>query len=171
MRDILERIADSSSDEEPCELICRLRDCAREIEALRAKQAPAVEAAAGEPVSAIVEHDGRGPGPRKVAVLIEQYDPRKPEFWRDGVVAEGYSFTLCYAAPQPASEQQAARVLEWAVSRWNAEVKHRPLHNVYRRTLDDTWRQVIRHCGGDPDTLIGPSHDALFAAKVDGHAD
>ncbi|PYE13389.1 restriction alleviation protein Lar [Paraburkholderia silvatlantica] len=55
-------------------------------------------------------------------------------------------------------------VLQWAVGRWNAEVKNRPIANVHRRALDDTWRQVIRHCGGDPDTLVGPSHSALLAA-------
>lgn len=54
-----------------------------------------------------------------------------------------------------------ANGLAWAVSRWNDEVKHRPLVNVHRRTLDDTWRQVIRYFGGDPDKLIGPSHDTL----------
>jgi hypothetical protein len=45
MKDILDRIADSNPNESSHELICRLRDCAREIEALRAaaKQAPVVE--------------------------------------------------------------------------------------------------------------------------------
>lgn len=52
--------------------------------------------------------------------------------------------------------------LQWAVERWNAEVKNRPLINEHRRTLDDTWRQVIRHFGGDPDVLVGPSHDDLL---------
>lgn len=60
-------------------------------------------------------------------------------------------------------------VLQWAIGRWNAEVKDRPLVNIHRRTLDDTWRQVIRHCGGDPDALVGPNHSALLAAKGDGH--
>ena len=53
--------------------------------------------------------------------------------------------------------------LAWAVSRWNAEVANRPLVNVHRRTLDDSWRQVIRYFGGDPVKLIGPSHDDLLA--------
>lgn len=52
--------------------------------------------------------------------------------------------------------------LEWAVGRWNAEVKNRPLKNIHRRTLDDTWRQVIRHFGGDPEALVGPPHDELI---------
>jgi hypothetical protein len=56
-----------------------------------------------------------------------------------------------------------ANSVAWAVSRWQAEVSQRPLVNVHRRTLDDTWRQVIRHFGGDPDKLIGPNHDTLLA--------
>jgi len=36
------------------------------------------------------------------------------------------------------------KLLSWVVSRWDAEVKHRPSQNVHRRTLDDTWRQVYR---------------------------
>jgi hypothetical protein len=51
--------------------------------------------------------------------------------------------------------------LEWAVERWNAEVKHRPLQNIHRRTLDDLWRQVIRKHGGDDTALCGPTHDEL----------
>lgn len=49
----------------------------------------------------------------------------------------------------------------WAVDRWNQEVKNRPLVNVHRRTLDDTWRQVIKHHGGNPNQLLGPTHDML----------
>ncbi|MCA1490145.1 hypothetical protein I6F11_04325 [Ensifer sp. NBAIM29] len=64
------------------------------------------------------------------------------------------------------SEQnlEGSPLLEWAVSRWNTEVKNRPLVNVHRRSLDDTWRQVIRWAGGDPVALVGPSHDELLAA-------
>jgi len=54
-------------------------------------------------------------------------------------------------------------LLEWAVGRWNAEVANRPLVNVHRRSLDDTWRQVIRHLGGDPVSLLGPNHSDLLA--------
>lgn len=56
-----------------------------------------------------------------------------------------------------------ADAVAWAVSRWRAEVEHRPLVNKNRRPLDDAWRQVIRHFGGDPDMLVGPSHDELCA--------
>lgn len=52
-------------------------------------------------------------------------------------------------------------VVRWAADRWRAEVQNRPLQNVHRRALDTTWRQVMRHFGGDPDVLVGPSHDEL----------
>jgi hypothetical protein len=54
-------------------------------------------------------------------------------------------------------------LLNWAVAKWQGEVENRPLGNVNRRTLDDTWRQVIRFAGGDPDLLVGPSHDDLLS--------
>lgn len=56
-------------------------------------------------------------------------------------------------------------LLEWAVGRWHSECLHRPLQNVHRRSLDDTWRQVIRRLGGDPDYLLGPDHSTLLAAS------
>jgi hypothetical protein len=58
-----------------------------------------------------------------------------------------------------------AAVREYAVSRWKAEVDLRPLENKHRRTLDDVWRQVISHTGGDPEALLGLSHDALAALR------
>ena len=71
------------------------------------------------------------------------------------------------ATPSPAEQPKPAvpdELLAWAVSRWESEVRHRPLVNKNRRSLDDTWRQVIRFAGGDPDALLGPAHDALLAA-------
>lgn len=56
-------------------------------------------------------------------------------------------------------------ILAWAVKRWKAEVANRPLQNIHRRTLDDTWRQVIRYCGGDDEALCGPRHDDLLDAQ------
>lgn len=53
--------------------------------------------------------------------------------------------------------------LQWAIDRWRAEVANRPLKNIHRRSLDDTWRQVIRHHGGDDEALVGPCHDDLLA--------
>lgn len=58
-----------------------------------------------------------------------------------------------------------AAVRDYAVERWKAEVDMRPLENKHRRTLDDVWRQVIAHTGGDPIALIGPCHDALAALR------
>lgn len=57
-------------------------------------------------------------------------------------------------------------LLAWAVGRWRAEVENRPLVNTHRRSLDDTWRQVIRYAGGDPDALIGHAHDVLLAESI-----
>lgn len=62
------------------------------------------------------------------------------------------------------SSRVEVEMVDWAVSRWVAEVKDRPLNNIHRRTLDDTWRQVIRQCGGDAEALLGPTHDAMLAA-------
>lgn len=71
--------------------------------------------------------------------------------------------------PQPAQDAKDAALLEWAARRWRAEVLHRPLVNVHRRTLDDTWRQVIRHAGGDDVVICGPRHDDLVVmAKESG---
>lgn len=61
--------------------------------------------------------------------------------------------------------QNLQQLCDWAVASWKLEVQDRPLINKNRRTLDDTWRQVIRFAGGDPDVLIGPAHDVLVAAN------
>ena len=64
----------------------------------------------------------------------------------------------------------ANKILDWAVGRWRAEVANRPLQNIHRRTLDDTWRQIIRHLGGDDAMLLGPRHDELLdLANNGGH--
>ncbi|MER8967687.1 hypothetical protein NKI25_18530 [Mesorhizobium sp. M0808] len=70
---------------------------------------------------------------------------------------------LSQAQAVPASMGAAGEIVVWAVGRWNAEVKDRPLVNVHRRSLDDSWRQVIRHFGGNAKELCGPAHDELVA--------
>ncbi|HCE5819534.1 hypothetical protein [Pseudomonas aeruginosa] len=72
--------------------------------------------------------------------------------------------TMLAAAPGNSAQHSVPELLEWAVGRWHAEVSLRPLINVHRRALDDTWRQVIRRLGGDTGLLCGPSHDELLAA-------
>ncbi len=47
----------------------------------------------------------------------------------------------------------------WVISRWDEEVANRPTENVYRRTLDNTWRQVYRHVT-DGEELPRPVHGA-----------
>lgn len=68
---------------------------------------------------------------------------------------------LCVATVH--GEPTGNDLLAWACGRWREEVQDRPLWNKNRRPLDDTWRQVVRYAGGNPDDLLGPSHDVLVA--------
>lgn len=52
-------------------------------------------------------------------------------------------------------------LIDWAADRWHAEVANRPMVNVHRRSLDDTWRQVLRHLGVNDRLRLGPTHDEL----------
>jgi len=42
----------------------------------------------------------------------------------------------------------AIQLARWVLGRWDAEVADRPLCNIHRRTLDETWRQIYRHLTG-----------------------
>ena len=66
--------------------------------------------------------------------------------------------------PAPAAQGFDAAAVDWAVEQWRSEVANRPLVNVHRAALDGTWRQVIRHFGGDDVALCGPDHYTLAAA-------
>lgn len=77
------------------------------------------------------------------------------------VILNAAAYALERRAAIDNADKARQGVLIFAVSRWNAEVKNRPLRNVHRRTLDDTWRQVIRFAGGDDVSLCGPVHDDL----------
>ena len=70
-------------------------------------------------------------------------------------------------APKEAALRAAQEggAVQWACERWRAEVANRPLVNTHRRALDATWRQVVRHFGGDDVALLGPCHDDLVAAQ------
>jgi hypothetical protein len=69
------------------------------------------------------------------------------------------NFTLAVYAQAEAVQP----LLAWAVERWQAEVMNRPIVNKNRRPLDDVWRQVVRYAGGNPDELLGPSHDEMHS--------
>lgn len=69
---------------------------------------------------------------------------------------------LLAAAPTPPAVEVRRDLLDWAVTSWHEQVAQRPLVNVYRRTLDSVWRQVITFAGGDAESLIGPRHDDLL---------
>lgn len=84
--------------------------------------------------------------------------------------ADVWGMNAAQPAAQRADAQAREHLLQWAVDRWTAEVEQRPLQNVHHRSLDDTWRQVIQHCGGDPDALVGPDHSALLARTQGGAA-
>lgn len=60
---------------------------------------------------------------------------------------------------------QEGGAVQWACERWRAEVANRPLVNTHRRALDTTWRQAVRHFGGDDVALLGPCHDDLVSAQ------
>jgi hypothetical protein len=115
--------------------------------------------ASQEPVAWLCE--GENPGvwnePKHVIFDIETVRHRlsQPEYW---------TITPLFAYPvEPITTKgEAENHLKWVVERWNAEVRYRPLSNIHRRTLDDTWRQVIRHFDGDPNKLVGPDHDTLL---------
>lgn len=64
-----------------------------------------------------------------------------------------------------------AREIAWAVQRWLAEVGNRPLQNIHRRTLDTTWRQVVKRFGGDDVALLGPPHDTLIEMRYEAARD
>lgn len=76
---------------------------------------------------------------------------------------DGWNAAQQAEAVPPSNLIDPGTVVSFAVDRWLAEVANRPLVNKNRRTLDDTWRQVIRRFGGDPDALLGPPHDELVA--------
>jgi hypothetical protein len=47
-----------------------------------------------------------------------------------------------------APQEAPAEIADWVLERWDAEVMNRPERNIYRRTLDCTWRQIYRHLTG-----------------------
>jgi hypothetical protein len=49
-----------------------------------------------------------------------------------------------------AVQDPTAHLAAWVLERWDAEVGNRPLENVHRRTLDNTWAQVYRKLTGCP---------------------
>ncbi|MGP3505801.1 hypothetical protein FRC97_19225 [Paracidovorax citrulli] len=89
--------------------------------------------------------------------------------WLEHIAQGGDVVTIEELARTAAAELRSLDALTtdglvWAIHRWEDEVKHRPLINVHRRSLDGAWRQVVRYFGGSPETLLGPSHDELIAA-------
>jgi uncharacterized OB-fold protein len=123
---------------------------------------------------------------RLIIDLMQKSVPAQAHCQKCGKPKSGPWTTLCTAAVQDPrymemyckcidsftvlqSGREGARfeLLFWAVERWRAEVANRPLINIHRRSLDDTWRQVIRYAQGDPDVLLGPDHDSLLEVPAE----
>lgn len=103
-------------------------------------------------------------GPEKSAGMRKLLEA-KDCFVRAALEREHHQANLrTWADPAKAPHMVMPGLIEFAVARWNDEVKDRPLVNVHRRTMDDLWRQVIRFAGAVPESLIGPSHDELLAS-------
>jgi len=98
-----------------------------------------------------------------VLVLAEAFEDHQRGAAAPGDTLVDFMAKRVRAKLGAATEQDWSAVL-WAVERWKAEVENRPLVNKNRRPLDDAWRQVIRHFGGDPDTLLPlADHDTLIS--------
>ena len=80
-----------------------------------------------------------------------------------GGYSDGVKAGLEAVAPMIRDAQRQIN-LQWAVDQWFSQVKNRPLQNIYYCTLDQAWRQIIRHFGGNPEELCGPDHFDLTKA-------
>lgn len=88
------------------------------------------------------------------------------ELAADTVHIEAHEYLTSLESRLGAGRTQGGEAAEWAIKKWHDEVLHRPLQNIHRRTLDDTWRQVIRHFGQDPDSVLPlADHDTLAATS------
>lgn len=112
--------------------------------------------------------------------LAQDWSSRKYNYPSDRVSDEEYArnegkedayqdaaIDLCRLLKEPETSPpwQEGDAVQWACERWRAEVANRPLVNTHRRALDTTWRQVVRHFGGDDVALLGPCHDDLVSAQ------
>lgn len=68
-----------------------------------------------------------------------------------------------FAAALLAEERE--RTLAWAIERKRAETENRPDDNIYKRTLVQTWDQIIRHLRRAPEKLepVAASHPEIEA--------
>lgn len=89
-------------------------------------------------------------------------DTSEVSWCADSVMACEVPYVRADLASQVPLRSSDQNLLDWAVTSWHEQVAHRPMENVYRRTLDSVWRQVIRFAGEDPHSIIGPSHDDLL---------
>jgi hypothetical protein len=117
-----------------------------------------------QPPASLAAAHGSARASAIVKDILDNHMPRVIEGLKVGYVDENQILVICDHAMRARILKEAdLALLTWAVARWHDEVSQRPLVNEHRRTLDDTWRQVIRFAGGNPTELVGLSHDELLA--------
>lgn len=102
MKDILERIEDSSQNESSHELICRLRDCADEIKKLRASSTESASSTHTESAAPIYAYEWDcGPGVVHRDFRYGTYNDRYPD----------RTLTLYAASPAAVADETIAAIL------------------------------------------------------------
>ena len=135
--------------------------------------APALQAGQGEPTCPACHGsgegeamEGRGPNTYTVTILCEECGGSgsiAPTHERAAPAPEPVQDCQATLGPQPGLTTGVSRqeLIDWAAEQWHAQVAKRPMVNVHRRSLDDVWRQVLRHLGVDDRARLGPTHDEL----------
>lgn len=77
-----------------------------------------------------------------VSKTVNCANPRCALYPHTSIQVELWNRRAALASPRALEGEQTMR--EWVIERWDAEVANRPLANIHRRTLDNTWRQVYR---------------------------
>lgn len=73
--------------------------------------------------------------------------------------------TQAQAYADARANEKVDELITWAVGKWFEQVANRPMTNIHRRSLDDTWRLILKHLGADDVALLGLDHDSLLEPK------
>jgi len=130
MKDILDRIADSSPNESSHELICRLRDCAREIEALR-----------GTPNASQIANETREEFALKALVAAGHVSQEKVD--RALTVAD--KFNAHITASERRSSTFQSRVRPWMMECFGAEISADRVERNHR--FFEEASELVQACG------------------------
>lgn len=100
----------------------------------------------------------------RTSVWIEKSLNENDEYDLDRIVADGEGIIVVMVRTESAPAiLDRSSLVRWVVGRYKAEVQGRPLDNVHRRTLDETWRQFYRYLTGKE--LAYPTHDEMLARR------